>query len=259
MKVNDITNYLNSKYPAILASDFDKGKIGLQFGSNDADVKKVLIALDGSSDVINEAINKNIDLVILHHPFMFNPLLSLNYNSEFGKKIQNVINSNLNIYAMHTNFDVAKDGMNDILASILELKNIKSSSSEITQNSLIRIGEVEAIKLSDFIDFVKFKFEEKMVRYVGNDNKIIKKVGIVGGAGASEIFDAIKNECDVFISGEFHHHNAYDAIDHNIALIEVSHSVERLFANTVRNILLEQFKDLEVFISDNNINPYKVK
>lgn len=190
---------------------------------------------------------------------MFNPLLSLNYNSEFGKKIQNVINSNLNIYAMHTNFDVAKDGMNDILASILELKNIKSSTSEITQNSLIRIGEVEAIKLSDFIDFVKFKFEEKMVRYVGNDNKIIKNVGIVGGAGASEIFDAIKNKCDVFISSEFHHHNAYDAIDNNIALIEVSHSVERLFANTVRNILLNQFKDLEVIISDNNINPYKVK
>lgn len=259
MKVNEIVKFLENKYSPVNASDFDMGKIGLQFGSTNMDVKKIMIALDGNSDVIEEAINEKVDMLVLHHPFMFYPMISLNYDNAFGKKILNVLNSKLNIFAMHTNFDVANGGMNDILASRLGLKNIQMTDEVVSSKTLIRIGEVDEIELSDFIDVVKEKLDEKMVRYVGDDNKIIKKVGIVGGSGSSEIFTAIRNNCDAFITGELHHHNAYDAMDNNIALIEVSHSVERFFVENVKKELEIEFPSLEIVISKNNVNPYKVK
>ena len=79
MKQIEITKYLNKEYPEELASHFDSGKISLQFGSNNKEIKKVMIALDGTTDVVNQAIDSNCDLLICHHPFMFSPLLSLNF------------------------------------------------------------------------------------------------------------------------------------------------------------------------------------
>lgn len=257
MKISEIVKYLESKYNPSNAHDFDQGKIGLQFGSMNADVKKIMIALDGSTQVVEEAIDEKVDMLLLHHPFLFYPLISLNYDNVSNKKILKVIDNRLNVFAMHTNFDVAQDGMNDILATILGLQNISMTENEISSRTLIRIGEIDEMKLIDFVEIVKEKFNEKSVHYVGDENKIIRKVGIVGGSGSSEIYTAIRNNCDAFITGELHHHNAFDAIDNNIALIEVSHSVERYFAENVKKELEKEFPSLEIIISKNNINHFK--
>lgn len=256
MKINEIVNYLESKYPSVNAQDIDTGKIGLQFGSMNASVKKAIIALDGTIDVVNEAIEKKAELIILHHPFLFYPILSINYDSPFGQKINKLITNKINVFSMHTNFDVAKDGMNDILANILGLKNIKITDEQISSKTLIRIGTIDEMKLSDFAKYVSSKLEEPTVRFVGDENKKIKKVGIVGGAGASEMYKAFYNDCDVLITGEVHHHQALDAKEYNIALVEVSHSVERHFASKIKEELENEFPDVEFIISKNNINPF---
>ena len=84
-KVSNITNYLLEKYPINLASNFDLGKVGLQFGSMDHEVKKAMIALDGSTPVVEDAIAQGVDLLITHHPFMFNSLSNLNYDNPLTK------------------------------------------------------------------------------------------------------------------------------------------------------------------------------
>lgn len=257
MKISKIVNYLESKFPLNTAHDMDYGKIGLQFGSLNADVKKVMIALDGSSSVVDEALKENVDLLLLHHPFMFSPLLNLNYDSAFGKKVVKVIKNDLNVFAMHTNFDVGVNGMNDILAKKLLLSNIEMAESEVGPKNLLRIGEVTPCSLNDFALQVSELLEEKHIRTVGNRNKIIKKVGIVGGAGASELHTAYKKGCDVLVTGEVHHHQALDALDLDIALIEVSHSVERHFANVIKEELEREFPDVEFIVSENNINPFE--
>ena len=79
MKLAEIIKILQEKYSPELASSFDIGKIGLQFGTANAEVKKIMVALDGTSAVVDEAIENHVDLLLTHHPFMFNPMLSLNY------------------------------------------------------------------------------------------------------------------------------------------------------------------------------------
>lgn len=258
MKIMKIINYLQTKYPQEFASSFDIGKIGLQFGSPSSDVKKIMIALDGSSDVIEEAIEKGVDLLITHHPFMFNPMLSMNYDSPFGKKMLKVFENRLNVYAMHTNFDVANGGMNDILSKMLDLEHIHAHKDEIDATCFLRIGEIKEMNLASFSKYVVDKLHLDGARVIGNPDKMIKKVGIVGGGGSSDMFNAIRHNCDCFITGEMRHNNALDAIENDICIVEVNHDVEANFKKYLKEELSYVFKDddVEILISEVEKSPF---
>ena len=249
MKQIEITKFLNSLYPEELASSFDIGKISLQFGSNNKEIKKVIIALDGTSDVVNQAIDNGCDLLITHHPFMFSPLLSLNYDSVLGQKMIKVLSNKLNIFSMHTNFDVGNNGMNDILANLLGLTNIHYIKDELDSSCLMRIGDINEMKLSELADIVFEKFNLSGLKIIGNKDKKIKTVGIVGGSGSSEFNNALRYKCDCFITGEIHHHIGLEALEQGICMIEVNHAVEALFKETLKKILNEKFPELEIILA----------
>ena len=258
-KVKDITNYLLTKYPTSLASSFDLGKVGLQFGSLNQEVKVVMLALDGSTKVIDEAIMNDVDLLITHHPFMFNSMLSMDYDNPLQKKIKQVIKNDLNVFSMHTNFDVAEGGMNEILAERLGLKNIRFVGDTLNNESFIRTGEVDEISLSDFLEVVKEKLKVDGLRYTGSLNKKIHKVGILAGSGGFELYLASRLHCDAFITGEVKHNQALDAVDLNLSLIEVSHAVERLYKEKVKVELEKEFPNVTFILANNDTDPLKIK
>ena len=263
-----ITNYLLTKYPTNLASSFDLGKVGLQFGSLNQEVKVVMLALDGSTKVIDEAIMNDVDLLITHHPFMFNSMLSMDYDNPLQEKIKQVIKNDLNVFSMHTNFDVAEGGMNEILAERLGLKNIRFVGDTLNNESFIRTGEVDEISLSDFLEVVKEKLKVDGLRYTGSLNKKIHKVGILAGSGGFELYLASRLHCDAFITGEVKHNQALDAVDLNLSLIEVSHAVERLYKEKVKDELVDKeqiyslekkFPNVTFILANNDTDPLKIK
>lgn len=258
-KVKDITKYLLTKYPTSLASSFDLGKVGLQFGSLNQEVKVVMLALDGSTKVIDEAIMNDVDLLITHHPFMFNSMLSMDYDNPLQEKIKQVIKNDLNVFSMHTNFDVAEGGMNEILAERLGLKNIRFVGDTLNNESFIRTGEVDEISLSDFLEVVKEKLKVDGLRYTGSLNKKIHKVGILAGSGGFELYLASRLHCDAFITGEVKHNQALDAVDLNLSLIEVSHAVERLYKEKVKAELEKEFPNVTFILANNDTDPLKIK
>ena len=257
MKVKEIVAYLQTLYPVELASSFDYGKVGLQFGSLSKEVKKVMITLDGTSAVVDEALENNCDMLICHHPFLFNSIINLDYNSPLGKKMLKVFKNELNIFAMHTNFDCAINGMNDYLASLLKLENVYSVPEIPTSDSYFRIGDIEKRSLAEFAYYVKEVFNEEAIRVVGDLDKQVKKVAILGGSGGNYAVTAKKLGCDCIITGEVKQNNAIDAVEYNMAIIEVSHSVEALFKEYIKNQLSEQFKDVEFIVSKKDVNPFK--
>lgn len=254
-KVKDILNYINDLYPLVNSQSFDYGKVGLQFGNPEESVKKIILCLDTTEEVINKAIENDTNLIISHHPFMFSPLLNLDYRTNFGRKLQKVMKHDLNIMAFHTNFDVGNDGMNDVLAKKLELSNIHYLTEEICQDSLIRIGSVKPMKLLEFCKHVKEKFEIDSLRVAGDLNKIIETVAIVGGSGSSE-FNAALKVADVFVTGQIPHHLGIEAIENDFGLIEVSHAIEFFGLEMIKTKLEEKF-DIEIVISKNNFDPFK--
>lgn len=128
MKIAEIINYLEEMYPLSFQESYDN--CGLIMGDKNQEVAKVLITLDCSLATIEEAIQKNCNLVIMHHPLIFQPLKKLNYSTEKDKTIIAAIKNNVALYAAHTNVDNSVEGINQQLASMLELQEIKILSSK---------------------------------------------------------------------------------------------------------------------------------
>lgn len=122
-KVQTIAQIIESKAPKHLAESWDN--IGLQVGDPSHEVKKVLVSLDATNEVIDEAEAKDIDMIVTHHPLIFNPLKSINKNLPLGKKLYKLIKKDISLYVAHTNFDITSGGINDILAQKLGLKEIQ--------------------------------------------------------------------------------------------------------------------------------------
>ncbi|WP_188206178.1 Nif3-like dinuclear metal center hexameric protein [Alkalibacillus aidingensis] len=119
--VKGVTSLLEEIAPKSLA--FEGDKIGLHVGQMNAKVKRVMLALDVLENVVDEAIENDVDLIIAHHPLIFKPLKSIQLNSEKGRIIQKLIKHDINVYVAHTNLDIASGGVNDMLMSQLEIKS----------------------------------------------------------------------------------------------------------------------------------------
>lgn len=110
--------------PKRLAYDWDN--VGLQVGSYKNKVKKVMVTLDVTESVVDEAKNKNIDLIIAHHPLLFKPLKQLDLSQPKGRIIKKIIKHDISVYAAHTNLDIATNGVNDMLCEAIGIQAQKN-------------------------------------------------------------------------------------------------------------------------------------
>lgn len=257
MKVKKLVEFLNNKFPFALASSFDQGKMGLQVGDLNSEITGVLITLDVTNDVIDEALAKKANVIISHHPFIFDPIIRIDYEDTSGKRLLKVLSNRLNIINMHTNYDSALGGMNDELAKVLELERVKSYFPDQVDNNFLRYGTCQVTTLKELALKVKDKFHQESVRVIGDLNQKITTIGIVGGSGASEIYHAIEAGCDCLITGEVRQNYALLAKEKGLAVIEVSHFVESLFKEPLKNQIEEEFKDIIIYLSTNDVDPFK--
>lgn len=139
-------------------------RIGLQIGDPNSIVEKVMVTLDITLPVVDEAIKEKVDLIVVHHTPMFNPLENIRWDKPQGKLIKKLVESNINLYCAHTNLDSVFGGVNDILATKLALKNIHVLSP--SRNS-------EYLKIVVFVpkgyeDQVRNAMSEKGAGHIGN-------------------------------------------------------------------------------------------
>jgi len=248
----EIVRYFETKYPLDLAFEWDN--CGLQVGTLNSKVEKILVTLDITKNVVKEAIKNKVNLIISHHPLMFKPMQNIVFDSPRGWIIKNLIQNDIAVYSAHTNFDVAEGGMNDILANALDIKEPKLLD-EI--NNIGRFGTIDKIEFEVFIEKVKSTFNLKTVKVIGNTKKSISTVGISGGSGSHHMYAAKKRNCDVYITGDITYHTALDAIQMGITLIDVGHHIEVIFIDAVTNDLQNQFPNIEFMKSEVDTNPYK--
>ena len=127
--VSEIVGKINNLAPSFLAEDWDN--VGIQVGNPDMPVNKIGVALDATEMVVNEAITKDCQLLIVHHPLIFNGIKNVHTGNTTGQIIIQAVQANLSIIAAHTNIDHAEGGLNDYLSNILELFNVKNLSNQL--------------------------------------------------------------------------------------------------------------------------------
>ena len=254
--VKDIFDHLNNLADVKLAEKWDN--VGLMLGSNNNEVSRVLVCLDVTTSVVEEAIANNVNLIVSHHPLIFKPLKNIDYTTDFKSRIiRNLIKNDISVISFHTNLDSATLGLNDYLAKILKLNEIQVLFEHSLDNTagLGRIGKLsKPLKLSDFIIYVKNCFSLETVSAVIGDEKEISTIALLGGSGADFIYTL--PEVDVYLTGDVGYHAALDAIEMKKNIIDVGHFSE----NLVKDLLLDYISELNVEVIKSTVekSPFKI-
>ncbi len=252
----DIFNILESIAPIDLAYDWDN--VGNSIGNENKNIKKILLALDLIDDVVEEAINNDIDLIITHHPLIFKSINKINMSTNLGRRIINLIKNDICVYSAHTNLDISNFGTNDALFDVLNLKDKEHFFEEKNNFSLGRVGNLKnSMKLKDFLEIVKEKLNLDSVRYVGDIDKEIKRVGMCTGSGSSaDMFKLAKEKnCDVYITGDIRYHEAQIAVEEDLILIDGTHyGTENLVMPYLKSFLEKKLKGKNIDITVSKVN-----
>jgi len=252
MNLVEIIKFFENKYPKDLAYEWDN--VGIQVGTLNMPAKKILVTLDVTKEVVKEAIDKKVNMILSHHPLLFNPLDKIIFDTPRGWIIKNLIKHNITVYSAHTNYDLAEGGMNDEFARILGLKN-PSLLDQVDE--IGRYGDIEPMMLEDFVSFIKDKLNLDTVKVIGRTNKEITRVGVSGGSGSKHIHQAKLRGCDVYLTGDVTYHTALDAPGLGITVIDIGHHAEKIFVDAVIRELSSEFNDIEFVKSEINTNPYQ--
>lgn len=246
--VGQIEEYLNSRFPVERKESWDH--VGLNCGRRNAPVTKVLVALDPFRESCREALDAGADLLVTHHALLWEPGF-ITDDSAQGENALFLMSHNIAHFNAHTNLDVAPDGVNQVLARVLELDEIAVISDCGASWGLLRKGTVPEQPLEAFLAHVKAALGCPGLRYVSG-GKPVRRVAVGGGACADEMAQAQRAGCDTFVTADVKYNQFWDAEHLGLNLIDAGHyytevPVCRLLADTIR----EGFPGLPVQISKN--------
>ncbi len=257
--VGEIYNYLDKRYPYRLQESYDNSGIMVDCGN---EVEKVVVSLDITNEVISYASSIGADLILSHHPVIFNPIKRI----EADTPVFNLISSGISAISAHTNFDIAQGGVNDVLASKLDLQNItpvfKVSEciydGTVIENWIGRVGELSTEMMpSDFANYVCDRLVGRRGMPYVDGGRPVKKAAVGGGACGEFIFECVGHGIDAFVTGEAKHHEMIYAAQNGITLIAAGHyATEQVALETLASVLRDGFTELSVEVT-NIDNPLK--
>ncbi|MCL2050489.1 MAG: Nif3-like dinuclear metal center hexameric protein [Lachnospiraceae bacterium] len=259
MNFKDLMENLEALAPQkfTLAND----KTGFQVGRLLKKISKVLLATDITDDIIAQAVAENADLILTHHPLIYDPLTQITESDLIGRRILKLIRNDINYMAMHTNFDVR--GMADYAADILELSSreifIITYEKDGLREGLGRYGKLPfSMTLNECADYVKSKFNIDSVKIFGNGGKVINTAAISPGSSSGILTHAIKANVDLLITGDIKHEMALAALDNGISLIDAGHyATEKIFVPYLADYFKREMPEIEVFNAKES-NPFYV-
>lgn len=238
MKIKEIYDHLDKIAPFGTAAEWDN--CGLAVGSLRGDVTKILIALDVTSEVIDEAKAMGAELVITHHPLIFTPVSSVEESSLLYKAVA----SGIAFISSHTCLDKAVGGVSHCLADKVGIKNI----SDCPEDEFLKIGDIEPVSADDFAEIVKSALGGK-VSYT-DSGKEIRRVALCSGSGGDLIDAAFLAGADALLTGEAKHHEYLRAKELKVALFSAGHyETEVIVCDYLADSIKSQFGDIEVSIS----------
>ena len=246
-RVIDFYNFIDSIAPFETQESWDNS--GFLVGSGEKEIKKVLLALDATEDVLNEAAEKGAELIITHHPVIFGAL------KEFHPKNIAFLaaEKGIAIISAHTCLDIADGGVNDCLAAALELENVvKVDDGE----GRMRMGELEeSLSCEELIKYVAGKLNVGGIKYTPTDKKI-RKVAVCGGSGGDLYPFAIKAGADAFVTANIKHNQWIEMRRKGFCVLDAGHfCTENTVIEPLAKKLSAYFSDAEIIVSEVSEDP----
>lgn len=256
-------------WPESLAEDWDR--VGLVVGRTDAEVDKIMFAVDPTIEVIDEALEWGAQLLITHHPLLMKGVNSVAATTGKGRAVHRLIEGGCALLTIHTNGDSAVGGVSDVLADAIGLGDVEPlvrAPLGLVEEGIGRVGVLSGPeKLGDLAArvFLKLPAVAGGVRVAGDKDALVRKVAVCGGAGDS-LFDAVRaSDADVFVTADLRHHPASEArevrADGRPYLIDLSHFASEWLwlpaaAEALGNVLADQGFAAELVVSQINTDPW---
>ena len=261
-----VMNALERIAPRHLAEDWDN--TGLLVGSYAQKVERILVALDVDDTVVAEAIERSADMIVAHHPAIFRGLKQLRTDLPLGRRLAALLTHGIAVAAAHTNLDITRGGVNDVLAARLGLEKlstfITTEQADGSAESLGRIGTLPAsVAIDDFAHSVRERLGVSHVRLVRAADRPVRRVAVVGGAGAEFIDTAVRRGADVYLTGDVKYHEAQRAAEQGMHLIDAGHfGTERpvlpVLADLLRAELAAEHGTVEILVTEKQRDVFDV-
>lgn len=256
MKIKDLIKHLEIHVPIAQQEDFDN--CGVQCGDISLELKNVLVAIDITESVVDEAIRKGCNLIVTHHPALFRATKSITPDYYIHRAIINAIKHDIVVYASHTSLDNDDEGINIYWAKMMGLTKVKVLAPQKDNNSIGMgvIGDLEEpLSINELIDKMR---DFQPITHVSHSLPIspkVRRVAYCGGSGAFLIDQAIREGADIFITGEAKYNDYYDA-EGRITLLTIGHFESELISKEIlKGIMSKKRGNFAIYNSESCINP----
>ncbi len=218
MTVRELSELLDARFPRALSCEWDND--GLQVSPDpDAPVTGVLLALDPCDEAIAEAEKTGCNVILTHHPLIFDPLSEIVADSGQGRRIRRLLSAGISSISCHTRADAAEGGLNDYLAGLLNLTDVVPFADGIPRVGTLR----EPLTPEAAVSFILGAAGLPGAQYAGTPPKTVSRIAVCGGAGKEYLTAAAEAGADLYLTGELSYHARLDANDLPLLAVEVGH------------------------------------
>ena len=260
-KIESIVAFLDRIAPAKLAESWDN--VGLLVGDLQKSASRLMTCLTVTGSTVAEAVDKDVDLIVTHHPLPFRPIQRITSETPEGRYLLELLGAGVAIYSGHTAFDSSSGGINERFAEGLGIGNIAPLVSKEEIDRTVgggRYGELDAaMTLAELSDRVKEFLSIDAVRAVGDPQRVVRRIAVGCGSGG-EFLGAVRDvNCEAFVTGETSFHTCLAAQAHGVALLLTGHfSSERFAMECLADVLAAEFQDLKVWPSKSENDPLQL-
>ncbi len=257
--VADLCHFLDILCPSMLAESWDN--TGLLIGDRGQAVHHVMTCLTVTPATIQEAVERQVDLIVSHHPLPFRPVAQITTETVAGRAVLRIIKAGIAVFSPHTRFDSASHGINDQLANRLGLREsipLVELARDLEQSQgagrLARLPA--AISWDAFVQAIKDSFGVQSVRGVASARNQVHHIALACGSGGSLLSAAIERGCDTFVTGEMNFHSCLECESLGMGAVLLGHyPSERFGIEHLATRIQQEFSDLTVWASERESDP----
>ena len=248
-KVKDVTSVIEQFAPLSIQEGWDNS--GLCIGSPEAPVTSILLGLDCTPELVDEAIACGADMIVTHHPLIFSGLKKITPENIVGEAVIKAIKAGISIYAAHTNADKVVAGVSGAMAARLGLKNVQILDEDGEGTGLGVVGDLPGpISAEEVVALVKDRFSLKAMRASRPLEGKISRVAMCGGSGGSLIPAAVRSGAQLYISGDISYHNFFTR--EGFMIMDIGHYESEIeIVDILFSLLKKNFPTFAVRITQN--------
>lgn len=258
MKGEEIARCIEQRSPLTLQESWDHS--GFQLCFHRREITRLLVALEITEAVIDEAERVAAEMIVTHHPLLFQPIKLIDDNDVTGNYLVRLCKAEISVYASHTPFDKCESGNNDDLGRLLHLRNLQVMTADET--GFCRFGYVDGdCTALEYMEQIAqwLDLDMRSFAFVGRLTDRVFQVGLCTGAGADFIDVAKMAGCDLFITGDVKYHTAQRAKEIGLNLLDLGHfGTEKIFTANMAEYLQAALPTVEVIPSTVDLNPFSM-